>query len=202
MKRIFVIVALAVLGSGLYAESPKEEGSSFGAADLLEQVPGIGSKTASELTLAERAKLADALSIARQERMYIGRAAVASFFVPGLGQIMIGKPLEGSLRLVAQAALIGGTMAGAHYLLPDGFDSLLGDRSAMRDFAASGNMVELLPSWGVMAGGMTLALLNAVFSSQSAAAGARDNVDTGRVRFAPSLMYSSGRMGMGLGFWY
>jgi len=202
MKHFYLIVSLIVFGSGVYAESPKAGTSPFGAQDLLEQVPGVENKTSAELTLAERAKLADAFSVVIQERMYTGRAAVASFLVPGLGQFMIGKPLEGSLRLATQLALIGGSMAGAYYLLPADFESIRGDRSEMRDYMASADAVKLLPSWGVMAGGMTLALVNAVFSSRSAADGARANIETGRVSFEPSLLHSAGGMGMGFRFAY
>ena len=202
MKHLYVIVSLIVLGSGVYAQSPMAGRSSFGAQDLLEQVPGVGNKTSAELTLAERAKLADAFSVAMQERMYVGKAAVASFLVPGLGQFMIGKPVEGSLRLLTQIALVGGAMAGAHYLLPSDFESIRGDRSEMWDYMISGDAVKVLPAWGVMAGGMTLALVNSVFSSRGAAEEARANIEVGRVSFEPILLHSAGGMGMGFRFAY
>ena len=202
MKHFYLIVSLIVLGSGVYAQSPNTGMSSFGAQGLLEQVPGVENKTSAELTLAERAKLADAFSVAMQERRYAGKAAVASFLVPGLGQFMIGKPVEGSLRLATQLALIGGAMAGAHYLLPSDFEAIRGDRSEMRDYMASGDAVKVLPAWGVMAGGMTLALVNSVFASRSAFDGAHANIADGKVSFEPSLLHSAGGMGMGFRFAY
>jgi hypothetical protein len=198
MKYPLIILSLLVLGTGAMAQSPMHARPSFSSQDLLALVPGLEDKTPAELTLAERARLSDALSVHLQGEHYVARAAMSSFVLPGLGQFMIGKPLDGALFLAAQTAIVAGSMAGAYYLAPAGLLATWGDKSAMRTYMASGNFVQALPTMGVMAGGMTLALLNAVISSWSAAAGARENVASGQVKFQPRLMHSP--MGIGFGF--
>ena len=200
MKYPLIILSLLVLGTGAMAQSHMDARPSFSSQDLLALVPGLENKTPAELTFAERARLSDALSVHLQGEHYVARAAMSSFVLPGLGQFMIGKPLDGALFLTAQLAIVAGSMAGAYYLAPSGFSATWGDRGAMRSYMASGNWYQAAPAMGVMAGGMTLAVVNAVISSRSAAAGARENVVAGRVKFEPRLMHSPMGMGMGFGF--
>ncbi|MEI6385080.1 MAG: hypothetical protein WCQ50_00485 [Spirochaetota bacterium] len=200
MKKYFVsALAFLVMFSGLQAQPMKDLVPATSAAEILALVPGIENKTFAELTLAERAQLSDALSIKRQEGMYVMRAGMASFAIPGLGQFMTGKPLEGSLFMVTEAGIMGATMAGAWYLMPADLRLSIGSRSTMRTYMLSGNMTKALPVMGVMAGGMTLSLVDALISSNMAAAGAREDLKSGAVKFEPRLMSSHSGMGMGFG---
>jgi TM2 domain-containing membrane protein YozV len=141
-------------------------------------------------------------SVLRQEQRYVGKAGVSSFLLPGSGQFMIGEPLKGAAFMLAQAAIIGGTMAGVHYLLPAAYTALRGDPTAMRAYVRNSDRTAFLPAMGVMAGGLTLAIANSVLSSRLAASGARDKIESGKIVFKPNLLYSSAGMGMGFRFVY
>jgi hypothetical protein len=199
MKYLFSALAFLLMFSGLQAQPMRDLVPPFAAKDLLALVPGLEDKTVAELTLAERAQLSDALSVKRQADMYVMRAGMASFALPGLGQFMTGKPLEGSLFMVAEAGIMGATMAGAWYLMPADLRTAMGSRDTMRAYMISGNMTKALPVMGVMAGGMTLSLVDAILSSRLAIAGARENIKSGAVTFEPRLMSSHSGMGMGFG---
>ena len=46
-------------------------------------------------------------------------AGFASAVLPGVGQFMIGNPLSGTGFLLLEAALVGGTIAGTYFLMPE-----------------------------------------------------------------------------------
>ncbi len=107
MKYLFSALAFLLMFSGLQAQPMRDLVPPFAAKDLLALVPGLEDKTVAELTLAERAQLSDALSVKRQADMYVMRAGMASFALPGLGQFMTASPSKAasswSRRLVSWA---------------------------------------------------------------------------------------------------
>jgi len=202
MRKILPFLSLLLLGLALAAQPMMGSGGMMGpglsSQGLLDLVPGIADKKPSELTLADRARIADALSVKLQGEHFVRHAAVSSFILPGSGQFQVGKPLEGSFFLLAQAAFVGGAMAGSYYLMPADFKAAWGDRTAMHDLMFSGRFTEALPAMGVMAGGMALAFVNMSLSSRLAYRDARELVTSGKISFTPRLV--GGMSGMGLGF--
>lgn len=59
-------------------------------------------------------------------------------------------------------------------------------------------LLHLAAQAAIMAGGMTLALVNSVLASRGARAGAQANLDSGKVKIEPRLSMMGGGLGMGM----
>lgn len=168
----------------------------------------IKDKPIGSLTAAEIAQAAQQLSIARQQYAYIKRSEMESFIVPGLGQFRDGAPLQGSLFLASDLAVVAGTLAGAYFLLPSDlqFSSInyfTTPISTIRTAWEGHTLLDYLPSMGVAAGGMILNHLLRFAAAANAGDLARANVRDKKVTFQPEplaiMPAADGRLGVGFG---
>ena len=104
--------------------------------DIMSAVPSIADKTIDELTITERLAIAAQISVENQKSAYVHRTAMASFVFPGIGQLKTGEILPGVIHLTAETAIIGGTLAGLYFLLPDDLKQFDLDREERRDLAS------------------------------------------------------------------
>lgn len=156
------------------------------------------------MSLSDFEKLAGEVSVAVQKYRYIQSARVMSFMMPGLGQFRTGDAVGGSLFLAGHLAVVAGTLAGAYFLLPsnvqfgalDYFNTPL---ATISNIWESNTVLQYLPSFGVMAGGMILDQLLGLAASANAAAEAKDAVASGKVTFQPEIVaMPGGGLGMGM----
>ncbi len=194
MRRILFAAVLLSLSMGAFAIP----GGPFGhmgsfmdkndpiTADLNKEIEAIFDQNSEtrlgDMTVRDLEKITGQVSIAVQKSWYVRRAKTASKALPGAGQFMTGDPLGGSLFLLADAAVVSGTLIGAYRLLPE---------HSWR----SNDFVDYLPSIGVVAGGTAAWMLLRWLSSTNAEAAARSNIESGKVTFQPVLFPE-----MGMGF--
>ncbi len=200
MRKILFAAVLLSLSMGAFAIP----GGPFGhmgsfmdkndpiTADLNKEIEAIFDQNSEtrfgDMTVSDLEKITGQVSIAVQKSWYVRRAKMASKALPGAGQFMTGDPLGGSLFLLADAAVVTGTLIGAYRLLPSDVRS---DPHSWR----SNSFVDYLPSIGVVAGGTVAMMLLRWFSSTNAEAAARSNIESGKVSFQPVLFPE-----MGMGF--
>lgn len=187
MKRFW---GMAVLGTVLAAGA--------WAADGVPALPSDSTKV-NDLTVGDLKALAGARSIEWQKAVYVRRAQVASFVVPGLGQYLVGDPLGGTLNLVGQLALVGGTFYASWALLPDDARNASGgDRRNAINHAWSSEPGRMAASTGVLVGGLTLAVLQRFWAADNAGDTAKANIAAGKVTFEPLM--GPGFFGLRAGF--
>ena len=173
MKRYLLLSALGLaltLGAGAQSAPP----------------PVSDSTKLSDLTVGDWKSLEAARTVEFQKIGYVRRAEAASFLVPGLGQYLVGDPLGGTLNLAGQIALVGGTFYTAWALLPSDARNASGsDRRGAIGHAWSSEPASMIPSTLVMAGGLTLAVLQRFWASDDAGRKAMANITSGKVTFQP-----------------
>ena len=113
--------------------------------------------------------------------------------MPGIGQYMNKDPLNGTLFLVSNIAVITGTLIGAYYLLPDElkFDNLdyFNDSySTINESWENQSFVDMLPTIGVMAAGFMVDGVIRFFSASHAEKLAQKNIAEGKIQFEPKLI--------------
>jgi hypothetical protein len=191
---IAVIMAGAAVGAGAQqALSPTGLEDSLGAA-----LQEMAASPLGTLTVGDLARLAARLSIAEQQDRYIQRARNASWHFPGAGQFMTGDTAGGSLFLAGDLAVIGGTLVGAYFLLPSNvqfssLDYFNDPLSTIRSRWEGNSVVNYLPSFGVLVGGMIVKHILGHFASVEAEKRARQNIADGKVTFTPNLEFLEGR---------
>ncbi len=192
MKKIFFL-AIAVLTGFTLGAQPHQRGLS--AEDILEAVPSIADKTMEQLTISEHLAVAAQISLENQKNAYVHRAAMASFVLPGLGQLKTGEVLPGVLHLSAEAVIIGGTLTGLYFLVPADLQQWNLTReerhNLMRTYMTPERIGEILPAAGVAAGGFVLSVVNSIIASNGAADHAQTNIDSGDVTFEPYVNLGS-----------
>ncbi len=219
MKKLLLLLTTIVVATSVFADEFIEiRGYEF--ADYLVYkeeatviLEAMGNIPFGEFTLNEMKDLALDLSIPFQKMQYVNKSKKASFILPGTGQFLNNDPLGGSLFLVSNLAISTGTLIGAYYLLPDElkFDRL----NYFRDSSATINeqwenqsIVDMLPTMGVIAGGIIVSGIVRLLSAAHAGKLAQENIADGKIQFDPKLIlpafdsseeYGSNQRGFGLG---
>jgi hypothetical protein len=207
MRKFVFVLIFAVMVTYAFAQEWKSP-----MKEMNDEITAIIDQNASTqlaaMTIGDLERIAGELSIVHQKYAYIEGARIASFVMPGMGQFKTGNVMGGSLFLLGNLAVTAGTLAGAYFLLPTNvtsLDYLNTPIFSIRDTWKSNNVIQYLPSVGVMAGGMLVSGLLRWLSASNAALEARENVATGKVTFQPRLepmfgpmMGAGGRMGMGM----
>jgi hypothetical protein len=200
VKKTIIALALALAAAGAFAQHGMGKG--IDPALIIEAAPGAAGKTEGELTIGEKVAIASALSVAMQEKAYVRMAGIASFILPGAGQIKTGDYLLGAVHLGAQAAIVGGTAAALYYLAPPELLDFSGTReerhAAMSAYMTRERIGEIFPSLGILAGGTLLSFINSEIASHGARAKAQANVDSGKVKFEPNVTMAQGFPGIGM----
>ena len=179
MKKILFTGALVL---GLALTLPAQQ------SDMNSWVESYRDTKLADLTVGDLKALADEQSVQMQKKHYVLSAGFASYLLPGVGQFKTGDPVGGSLHLLAQLAIVGGTAYGAYTLAPPEILVSGLTKQARHDLIEtlwSTNPEKMAPAAAVMAGGMTLALINQIWASRDARAQAVDNIKEGKVTFEP-----------------
>lgn len=129
---------------------------------------------------------------------------MASMVIPGVGQLISGDTLGGSLYLTADLAVVAGTLLGAYFLLPSNvqFNQLDYFNTPLTTISSTWNgntVLQYLPAAGVMAGGMLVKMILGHFAAVGAAHDAREAISQGKVTFTPHFGPMGGGGGMGMG---
>ena len=198
------IAALALAAPNVHAQ--EAAGPQDIPTGLGQELQAMSSEQLGTLTVGDLVKLAERISVSRQEARYLQRARVASWFVPGAGQFMTSDTLGGALFMGGDIALAAGTLIGAYLLLPANvqFSSInyLDDPiTTIRSKWEANGISSYLPSFAVCLGGMIVKHILGHFASIQAAKSARKNIADGRVTFTPSLDFL-GQPGIGLRMHY
>lgn len=155
-----------------------------------------------DLTFEKLEELYGRISIPLQEAAFIQKSRAASFALPGVGQFINNEPLSGALFLTADIAVIAGTLVGAYLLLPSELqlDYLNTPKSQIKETWRAQSVLEMLPSAGIMIGGMLIQSGIRIIASKNAANLAKQNIEDGTITFEPlTFMASHGRR-LGFGF--
>lgn len=219
MKKLLLLFSTIVVVTSVFADDFIEiRGYEYAdylvykeeAAVILEAVDNT---SIGEFTLNEMKELALDLSIPYQKMQYVKKSKMASFILPGAGQYMNDDPLGGTIFIVTNLAITTGTLIGAYNLLPDElkFDKL----NYFRDSSAAINerwenqsFMDMLPSMGVIAGGIVVSGIVRLISSAHAGKLAQKKIAEGRIQFEPKLIlpafdsseeHGSSQRGFGLG---
>jgi hypothetical protein len=212
MKKILVIaaaMAAIVFSAGAQApamQGPDEQmlaGTAAIQGELGAAMAEMSGSQLGTLTVGDLVRLAERISIAEQNARYVQRARSASRMFPGIGQLLTGDAVGGSLLLVSDVALLAGTLIGAYALLPSNvqFSSLsyFGDSiGTIRSRWESNSISDYLPSAGILLGGMIVNAVIGHFAAEDAARRARENIDQGKVIFTPNLEFLGRGVGMGM----
>lgn len=195
--------AIVLLTLGLAVGAQEAESTAPGGTEVRGGFPAsLSEKKVSDLTVGDLAELAEQRSVERQKRHYVHGAALASFVLPGAGQLIVGDTSGGLMHLAGEAALIAGTLYGSYLLLPEDLRDLSlsrGEREDLMDqYRENGDEYKLYASAGVMAGGFALSFLHSLWAARDAGSTAVENVETGKVTFEPSLYIGARGMGPSL----
>ncbi|WP_455383140.1 hypothetical protein [Salinispira pacifica] len=207
---VLFLLSTALLGAdpvkhiNLYADDPD-------VATYRSSIDGVLAddlgRPVGQLTVGELVRLANEVSVSRQQYEWVKRSQRASAVLPGVGQYMNGDSLSGTLFLGGDILLFAGTIVGAYFLLPEDlrFSSIsyFGDSSQkIHDAWNSHSFSDFLPTIGVLAGGFILQGVLRVVSANHAAGLARENIREGRISFEPEPLFfsdKSGTFGFGVG---
>lgn len=203
MKRriLFGAIALAAITlatASLAAMPHLGTGEPVDAAGMLAEYPFLDGRLVAELTVNDYLQVAEQASVAIQQRHYVASIAARSFILPGLGQFAVGKTGAGVAHLLTHVGVVGGTLAGAYLLRPDGIDDVAWNVDAIEAYFRTVDFRELLPSLGVMAAGSMLSWVNRSVSAKSAARVAAEQVADGTVTFEPDLRFVGAHLFLGL----
>jgi len=197
VKKMIITILLIGLTTALMAQS-HESHEAVSAEDVFRIVPSLDGKAVSEITINEVLEIAESASVVKQEQHYIRGAAMSSLLIPGMGQFKTGNTLGGVLHMTTGLAIAGGSIYGSYMLLSEDVKAILGDKTAMHSYFETNDKTEMLPAFGVMAGGGVLYLINNIISSGTAVKRAKAQVESGDVTFEPDLYIVSGGFGFGM----
>ncbi|MDA8410122.1 MAG: hypothetical protein M0001_06985 [Treponema sp.] len=198
-RSLAVVLALAASVATFAQMSPHgpRSGGPFFSADPLGgglelMAAQLGDKKLGDLDGPALAALAQKVRQAEFERAFVNHAALMSFVIPGSGQFMSGNPGGGAAFLAAQVAVVGGTMAGAYFLLPadlrfDKLDYLGSPMVNIKNTWQAHSIADYLPSFGVMVAGMVVDMPLRYFAAKGAASDARAAIKAGTVKFEPEI---------------
>ncbi len=191
-----VMVCVAFFAFGDDTVAPRKDGTDddYIKAEVRKIMAEEADTAVSDLTLGEIDQLMSRLSIPIQKEAYIEKSATASWMLPGKGQFMNDDTLSGVLFMTADIIAATGTLVGSYFLLPkelrfsnlDYFNTSFAEiKTTWVGAFESSTLMETLPLIGVMAGGMTLHHIIAVFSAKHAGKLAQERIDKGIVTFEP-----------------
>ena len=212
-KWLTIILLVSVAGSamaGSISHKRHAKGGGTGHDRVVEELQKIlgeeGDTKIGDLTFNEIEELLGRVSVPMQEAAHIQKSRAASFAFPGIGQYMNDDPLGGTLFLTSKIAVFAGTLVGTYFLLPQELqfgqiDYLNASKDTIKSAWGSQSFMDLLPSIGVMAGGMLLQTGIRIFAASHAGKLAAQNIADGKITFEPlTLMTGAGGRGMGFGF--
>ncbi len=214
MKR-FCIVLVAALAAAAAAGAQEAAAPSASPApgalqaELSAALQEMSGAQLGTLTVGDLVKVASRISIAEQKIAYVQRARRASMMFPGAGQFMTGDALGGSLFAAGDLAIVAGALVGAYFLLPGDLQIGNGIGGASTNYLYDSfttiqarwenhNLVDYLPSFGVLAGGMILKGILGHFSAVNAASEARKNIADGKITFTPNFGFMNRGFMMGM----
>jgi hypothetical protein len=200
-RTLMILAALAVIAACAGAQEGLAPAGI--TAEIGEALNEMSASPIGGLTVGDLARFAERVSVAEQKARYVQKARMASWMIPGAGQLMTGDMLGGSLFLAGDIALMAGTLIGAYVLLPanvqfSGIDYLNDPLSGIRSRWEGNSIGDYLPACGIMLGGMVLNRVLAHFSSVEAAKGARRNIAEGKITFTPNFEFLGRSFGMGM----
>lgn len=219
MKKLLLLLSMITVVTSVFADDFIEI-RGYEDADYLvykeeaaEVLESVNNTSIGELTLIEMKEVALDLSIPFQKMQYVKKSKIASAIFPGIGQFMNEDPASGTFFLLTDIAVTTGTLIGAYYLLPDElkFNRLnyFRDSSATIDERwENQSFMDMLPSMGVIAGGIVVSGIVRLISATHAGKLAQKNIEDGKVQFEPKLIlpafdsseeHSSNQGGFGLG---
>jgi hypothetical protein len=117
---ILLVIGIPVWGDS-DATAPVEDpsqGALLSAEILQLRLEALGSKHLGDITLDQAMSFADQVSLYQSQQRYINQMKTASFALPGLGHIVQGSILEGSMFMLGDLAITAGILFGVHVLLP------------------------------------------------------------------------------------
>ena len=210
MRRFLVALFVSLLPSvvfalpvspmpGPFAGMQPEEAGPYLRAEILAVQSELGPQKVGDFSVSGLVSLRERLSIASQKDQYVQKMGLASFLLPGLGELQTGDTSNGLLFLGADLVTLAGTVTVAYYLLPSDlrFDRLnyLNDScQTINDAWMSHTLTDYLPAAGALLVGMTIDMTLRQWSTRVAKRDATAAVDRGSVKFTP-------RIGLGfLGF--
>jgi hypothetical protein len=198
------IIALALFSAAALLSALPGQGMGIDPQIILKAAPTAADKTPAELTIGERIAIASAVSVAQQEKAYVRTAAVASFLIPGAGQIRTGDYGGAAIHFGAQAVILGGSVVALWYLAPANLLNFTGTmkerHAAVSAYMTKDRIGEILPAMGVMAGAAALSLVDRVVAAEAAKKRAEANLASGQVSFEPALFMAGGMPGFGMKF--
>jgi len=200
--RLTALLGVLLTGALLFAQGGMYKKYGLDPALILEAVPDAHNKTLDQLTLKERLDINAVVSIALQEKAYIKHAQMASFVLPGAGQVLTGQYGAAAIFGGVQLLISGASAVGLWYLMPADLKnyshSHAEHKALLRSYMTDDRIMELLPAMGVSAGGTILSLLNRAISAKQARSSAEKNITEGKIEFAPYLGLSGLTPAMGL----
>ncbi len=219
MKKLLLLIITVATAVSAFADGPveirgyEEEDYKVYREEAAVILEAAGNSPIGEFTLIEMKEVALDLSIPFQKMQYVKKSKITSAIFPGIGQFMNDDPVSGTFFLLTDIAVTTGTLIGAYYLLPDElqFDRL----NYFRDSSAAINerwdnqsFMDMLPTMGVIAGGIVVSGIVRLISATHAGKLAQKNIAEGKIKFEPKLIlpafdsseeHGSNQGGFGLG---
>jgi hypothetical protein len=223
MKKWLVILLIMMVAGSVLAGSPRRSRTMdhrpmmwMGMEEeLLKQqleavLAGEKNTVIGDLTIGEAEELLGEISIAYQKAAFVAKSRARSLMLPGLGQFMNDDAVMGVLFLSADLLVGAGTLLGAYFLLPgelrfDQLNYFKDSWSTIEQRWEAQSFEDLLPSLGVLAGGVLIQVVLRGVSSKHAVRLAKQNIAEGKITFEPKaylLPVGPGAMGFGMGMKY
>ena len=219
MKKLLLLIITVAIAVSAFADGPveirgyEEEDYKVYKEEAAVILEAAGNSPIGEFTLIEMKEVALDLSIPFQKMQYVKKSKTASAIIPGLGQFMNDDPASGTFFLLTDISVITGTLIGAYHMLPDElkFDNLnyySDSHSKITDRWESQSFEDMLPTMGVLAGGVVVSAVIRMLSASHAGKLAQKNIAEGKIKFDPKLILpafdssednESGSSGFGLG---
>jgi hypothetical protein len=213
MKRVLPVLFLLALPSLLFANTgfvpfamrPVIRGDlgPYEKAEILGIQDELGAQKIGDIEIATLLSVRDRLSVAQQKDEYVRSAGIHSLLLPGLGQLEQGDTGAGIGFLVADLAVIAGTVIGAYYLLPadlrfDRIDYFGSNFTTINNAWSGHSFTDYLPAFAALIGGMVVDQTIRHWSAADARRGAARAIDAGRVQVTPRL--GTGFMGFNVAY--
>lgn len=222
MKKWLVILLIVMVAGSVFAQTSRYsrtgdhrpmigmEEEELLKQQLEEVLAGLENTAIGDLTIGEAGKLLGEMSIAYQKAAFVTKSRAMSWILPGLGQFMNNDAGMGVLFLSVDLLAGAGTLLGAYFLLPgelqfDQLNYFKDPYSTIQQRWEDQSFVDLLPSLGVLAGGVLIQVVLRGVSSKHAVRLAERNIAEGNITFEPKmymLPIGPGAMGFGMGMKY
>jgi len=213
MKR-YIFLFLVILFTATVVAQPRMLEDGPFTAEALEIMDDYWNRAPADLTFEEMNELSMRLSIPAQKNAYVAHSAMASWFMPGLGQFRNGEPLLGTAFLLGDVATSVGSVLIFHALLPE--DLKVGNLNyyttpysqIVEEWASAFtevSMQDLLPYVGLAAGTAVVKVTLSALSAANAKELAVARIEAGEVTFVPKagiVTDALGRIGLGFGWKY